>query len=181
MGDMERNQTHGTHQDQLQISIDYWIKTLEQLSYEELLVKPSPLAWSYGQLYQHLVEDTGYFFDQVEVCLCTAENKEASASGFGLKVLENNAFPDMQIKGNPMNDTIPQPASKEALLEGLRNLKIRAHELVARVAVEGGVGKTKHPGLGYFSAAQWLQFVDIHFRHHLAQKNRIDDFLHAAE
>jgi hypothetical protein len=38
-------------------------------------------------------------------------------------------------------------------------------------------GKTKHPGLGYFSAHEWLQFADMHFRHHLRQKKRIDDFL----
>ena len=38
-------------------------------------------------------------------------------------------------------------------------------------------GKTKHPGLGYFSAEEWLQFAEMHFRHHLRQKKRIDEFL----
>jgi hypothetical protein len=38
-------------------------------------------------------------------------------------------------------------------------------------------GKTKHPGLGYFSAKEWLQFANMHFRHHLRQKKRIDVFL----
>jgi hypothetical protein len=38
-------------------------------------------------------------------------------------------------------------------------------------------GKTKHPGLHYFNADEWLQFADMHFRHHVKQKKKIDDFL----
>jgi hypothetical protein len=38
-------------------------------------------------------------------------------------------------------------------------------------------GKTKHPGLNYFTAKEWLQFAGMHLRHHLKQKKRIDDFL----
>lgn len=38
-------------------------------------------------------------------------------------------------------------------------------------------GKTKHPGLDYFSAIEWLQFAEMHLRHHLRQKKRIDHFL----
>ncbi|MDB5279911.1 MAG: DinB family protein [Ferruginibacter sp.] len=51
------------------------------------------------------------------------------------------------------------------------------NDLAARIAASKFKGKTKHPGLDYFSATEWLQFVDIHFRHHLRQKKRIDDFL----
>ena len=38
-------------------------------------------------------------------------------------------------------------------------------------------GKAKHPGLNYLNASEWLQFADMHMRHHLRQKKRIDDFL----
>jgi len=38
-------------------------------------------------------------------------------------------------------------------------------------------GKSKHPGLGYFSAEEWLQFAEMHFRHHLTQKKLIDNYL----
>jgi len=37
-------------------------------------------------------------------------------------------------------------------------------------------GKTKHPGLNYFSADEWFRFAEMHFRHHERQKKRIDDF-----
>jgi hypothetical protein len=38
-------------------------------------------------------------------------------------------------------------------------------------------GKTKHPGLNYFNANEWFQFAEMHFRHHLRQKKRIEEFL----
>ena len=28
------------------------------------------------------------------------------------------------------------------------------------------IGKTKHPGLNYFTAKEWLQFAEMHLRHH---------------
>jgi hypothetical protein len=35
--------------------------------------------------------------------------------------------------------------------------------------------KNKHPGLDYFNANEWLQFAEMHLRHHLRQKKRIDN------
>jgi hypothetical protein len=44
-------------------------------------------------------------------------------------------------------------------------------------ALNSGKGKTRHPGLLYFSAPEWLQFAEMHLRHHFLQKQRIDAFL----
>ncbi|HEV9036934.1 MAG TPA: hypothetical protein VGQ51_09945 [Puia sp.] len=35
-------------------------------------------------------------------------------------------------------------------------------------------GKTRHPGLHYFNSLEWLQFAEMHMRHHFRQKKRID-------
>jgi hypothetical protein len=42
-------------------------------------------------------------------------------------------------------------------------------------------GKSRHPGLGYFNAGEWLRFIEMHMRHHLRQKERIDAFLKTVE
>jgi hypothetical protein len=39
--------------------------------------------------------------------------------------------------------------------------------------------KTKHPGFHYLNAIEWLQFIEMHFRHHLKQKKRIDKYLNS--
>jgi hypothetical protein len=49
--------------------------------------------------------------------------------------------------------------------------------MIATASLQKRIGKTKYPGLNYFTAKEWLQFAGIHLRHHLKQKKRIDDFL----
>jgi len=52
--------------------------------------------------------------------------------------------------------------------------------LAALIPASDFKGKTKHPGLLYFNAGEWLQFATIHLRHHLRQKKRIDTLLQQA-
>jgi len=75
------------------------------------------------------------------------------------------------------NAYLPQPNSKVQLLRDLIHIKEEMNQLAILIAETPFMGKTKHPGLNYFSANEWLQFADMHFRHHLRQKKRIDDFL----
>jgi hypothetical protein len=71
----------------------------------------------------------------------------------------------------------PQPESKEQVLHSLRKIKAKMNEISSVILRSPFNGKTKHPGLGYFSAHQWLQFAEMHLRHHFRQKRRIDTFL----
>jgi hypothetical protein len=37
--------------------------------------------------------------------------------------------------------------------------------------------KVQHRAMGYLNAEEYFQLIDMHFRHHLWQKERIDQFL----
>jgi hypothetical protein len=50
-------------------------------------------------------------------------------------------------------------------------------ELARQIPASPFKGRTRHPGLGYFDAAEWFRFAGMHFRHHARQKKRIDEFL----
>jgi len=50
-------------------TIDDWISELESYRLEKLLLKPTPESWSLGQLYIHLIDQTKYYFEQIEDCL----------------------------------------------------------------------------------------------------------------
>ena len=92
-------------------------------------------------------------------------------------MLRNNAFPDIRIDGDASNAYIPQPVSKQHLLNGLQNLQMKANALKQKIEMGQGDGKSLHPGLGYFSANEWCQFASMHLWHHRRQKQRIDAFL----
>ena len=89
----------------------------------------------------------------------------------------NNDFPDAILEGPPSNAFTPQPESKDQLLTELLQLKDEMTKAEALIAASQFNGKTKHSGLGYFTASEWMQFAEMHFRHHLRQKKRLDDFL----
>lgn len=157
--------------------IDFWIQALDSYDLMQLCSKPSPNSWSMGQLYRHLIADTGYYIEQIQLCLQTNEHATEKAVPFAESLLLNNGFPDQQIEGDPSHASIPQPTDKAQLRTDLQKLREDLFVLKGAIVISNSTGKTKHPGLGYFNAAEWHQFADMHFRHHLKQKKRIDHFL----
>ncbi len=158
-------------------TLDIWINDLPGKTFEQLCVKPSSKSWSLGQVYVHLIENTLYYLEQAKVCLATNDHASDEMSDHAKEMFANNQFPDMLIEGPAENATTPQPTSKEELLLGMQNLKSEANRLANLMSVSAFKGKTKHPGLLYFNASEWLQFGEMHMRHHLRQKKRIEEFL----
>jgi hypothetical protein len=158
-------------------TISFWLTALNHYTFAQLLLKPSPTSWSLGQLYMHLIENTDWFFDQCKTCMSCNDNHDKKASTAGKKMLLNNEFPDIQMEGPPDNDFTPQPKSKKAIYNDLIRQKDEVATLARLIRTASFKGKTQHPGLQYFNASEWFQFAEMHLRHHLRQKKRIDEFL----
>jgi len=158
-------------------AIDIWIKELEQYNFVQLCAKPSPNSWSLGQVYIHLIDDTNYYIEQIKICVSANDNVIEEASPNAKTMFLNNDFPNEVIEGASANSYLPQPDNKEHLMSCLMNLKDEINNIEILISKSPFKGKTKHPGLGYFNANEWFQFAEMHFRHHLRQKKRIDDFL----
>ncbi len=158
-------------------TIDSWIKELEQYDFIQLCAKPSGSSWSIGQVYMHLMENTNYYLEQIRICVSTDDHENEDASSNAKIMFNNNEFPDEVIDGPSENSLTPQPESKEELMRSFRKLKDEVKAIEILISQSTCKGKTKHPGLNYFNAKEWLQFADMHFRHHLRQKKRIDAFL----
>lgn len=158
-------------------TIDAWIKALTQYDFIALSTKPSPNSWSLGQVYMHLIAETRFYIEQIKICLAGNDHAMEEASPEARTMLLNNEFPDAIIEGPPTNAFIPQPRNKEELISGLINIKEQMNDVKILIAQSPFKGKTKHPGLNYLDANGWLQFAEMHLRHHLRQKKRIDAFL----
>ena len=164
---------------QLNATIDIWKESLIYYTDEALRRQPLTGSWSIGQLYLHLITDTLFFIKQINLCLTNNDNVNEEATETGKIMLRENEFPDMKLEGDPSNAHIPQPSGSEELMTRLVYVQQRLNELYLQYQSTKYFGKSKHPGLGYFSAGQWFQFADMHFRHHFRQKKRIDAFLQA--
>src|SRR4051794_27370025 len=104
-------------------TIDFWIKELEQYDFKQLCIKPSEDSWSLGQLYIHLINDTGYYLEQMRICISNNDNASEEAADFAKMIFLNNGFGDETIEGAPSNACIPQPGNKEQLLNNLVKIK----------------------------------------------------------
>lgn len=165
--------------DQFNTTIDLWISELEKYGMEELLDKPAEKSWSAGQVYMHLLNETEYYIEQIKECVGNNNNAQELMKEAGMKMFLANEFPDEIIKGDPgATGEIMQPENKRDLMMQMQELKLKMNELWSNVQIDDHYGKTRHPGLGYFTAKEWFQFAEMHLRHHLRQKQRIDDYLH---
>jgi DinB superfamily len=162
-------------------TLDFFVNELSKYTFPQLLAKPSPDHWSLGQMYTHLIDDAGFYVEQIKICAETNDHADEEMSANAKEMFRNNAFPDEKIEGSPSNAFIPQPKSKEKLMIALLHLKKELNDAAVLISATPVKGKSKHPGLNYFSAEEWLQFADMHFRHHLRQKKRLDDFLTASK
>jgi len=159
----------------------YYMKELERFSMEELCRKPGEAEWSLGQMYMHLIRASLHLhLRNVRACAESAEGvvTDGMKSERGEAAFLNREFPNMRIQVPPSPAyTPPQPSSKEQISGGLRSVldqMIAAEPLVHMAPPQN---KLVHPGFGALNAAEWFMLVEMHYRHHLRQKERLERFL----
>src|SRR5689334_10983074 len=104
-------------------TIDHWINELDHYTLVALRAKPSPLVWSLGQVYTHLVKNTRHYIEQVKICLSVADNGNEAPFDEAIKMFAKNELPDAIIDGPDTNVFIRQPQSKQELKNALLSLK----------------------------------------------------------
>ncbi len=164
------NQTHK--------AIDYWINEYKRYSWEQIIKKPSEHEWSMGQVGIHLwMSAKGFFFRNAENCL----NKEGVETGKAKKFAAHLIFTFRTLP--PVKYEMPrqvavqpnQPESLEQLIGKLEDIKKLASTYIQRIPQSDPNLKIKHPFLGWLNTAEWIELCNIHFRHHIRQKIRIEN------
>ncbi len=151
--------------------------SLSKYSIDQLQQKPDAASWSLGQLYMHLLDDTNWYFEQIENALKDNEHQFKPTSEKAKQIMETGSFGEERIIGDPQAvANVLQPKTTEYLSSKFEQLETRAKSLWEKVR-DNSPGKSKHPGLGYFNSLQWFQFAELHLRHHFKQKDRIEESL----
>jgi len=155
-------------------TIEKWIAALDNYTLQALCRQPQAGSWSLGQVYRHIIDDSGYYVGQLKEALSTTANSEGEMTEQGKALFRANGFPDSLIDGPSTGVAIPQPRSKDELWQGLTAIKNAVNALFAGFDPSAAAGKTEHPGFRFLNALEWLQFAEMHMRHHFRQKKRID-------
>lgn len=157
-------------------AIDDWMQEINRLEWKDVIAKPNENEWSIGQVGIHLwMSAKGFFFKNAEKCL----NRDGVERGKGKKLGAHLIFtfgmmPPVRYEMPKQVAVIPkQPESRELLEAKLLEIKKMASEYIARIPQSDPELKIRHPFLGWLNTAEWISLCNIHFRHHVRQRNRI--------
>jgi hypothetical protein len=144
---------------------------------EQFAAKPDADSWSLGQMYFHLVNGTQvYHMRQISNCLAGSETGGKKLPGKIFFFI--GSFPPVRVKVPPSEAYTPkQPADIAAMRDGLEIVIGKMRELSKTISVSESIGKAQHPAFGFLSALEWYQLIEMHFRHHLKQKNRLEKLI----
>jgi len=163
-------------------TIDIWIEDLARFNIGQLKIKPDDRSWSLGQLYEHLIEETNWYNGQLEMTLGNEKNIEKETSDAANILLKSGAFEDKLFRGDPLiSENIKQPTTTSKLKVDLEQLKKNTNDIWEKINNTSKHGKSEHPGIGFLNCVEWIQYSEMHLRHHLKQKKRIEIFLHSLQ
>ena len=157
-----------------------WLLSLDSYSEEQFTKKPDADSWSIGQVYHHLIAGTNRFHLQhIASCLDGKGKNIRGGKKFpGKFVFLIGSFPDAKIKVPPSDAYTPkQPAGIADMRFALTQLIETMRETAGKIGSASKSIKLEHPAFGYLNASEWFSMIEMHFRHHLRQKARLDKFL----
>lgn len=154
-----------------------WIKELDFYGDHQFKQSTEDSAWSIGQVYDHLVNGTyAYHFKHIEQCIASnGENKGLKKNLKGKLLFFFGSFPNLKIKGVPPEKYVPgQPESPSKMKDDFYRFIKAMQKTSKSIDTANAQGKTLHPTLGWLNALEWYKLIEMHFRHHLRQKARLD-------
>ncbi|TDL32818.1 DinB family protein [Jeotgalibacillus sp. S-D1] len=158
--------------------IETYKSFLQKYSPEQLSHIPEQGVWSIGQMYDHLIVVAHEYLDSVEACASAVGDNKQGKTEFGDYLFNIGGFPPIKITlPDELNTPPDNTKSKENLLLELDHLMKRMSELEVKAEGTNPNFKVEHGGFGWLNAQEWFALVGMHFRHHLRQKNELDQKL----
>ncbi|MEW9699494.1 DinB family protein [Paenibacillus sp. SI8] len=163
-----------------------YLEELQPFSLEQLRRQPNEEDWSLGQTYLHLVKTALYMqLGNVEKCRIQSIDGAAAASEkteAGEAIFALGGFPPERIRvpSSPLY-TPEQPESKEQIIEGMQAVLQKMKEIAPALEAISPAHVVMHPRLGGLNAKEWFALVEMHYRHHLLQLERLKSFLNHTE
>ena len=160
-----------------EFTVERYLAELKKLNMVKLHRKLNEEEWSIGQMYIHLIQSAFMHLHNIEQCLVDSEsavNAAKEKTEQGKVVFKLQQFPDIRIKVPASPNYTPQPPeSMEHLVDGLYLVveRMRNMELVLHQAPVSN--KKMHPAFGALNAQEWFLLIEMHFRHHFLQLDRL--------
>jgi hypothetical protein len=162
-------------------TIDTWKAATENYSEQLFAQKPAEDAWSVGQISEHLISSSRRIFIVIDKCLSGNANENEQKTEAGETAARSNVLSPVKVAVPAHKEAPPaQPENIRVVKDAFEEIRKNFMLMAEKVKASHATGKEKHPVLGFLNAHEWLHTIDMHWRHHLKQKESVDAFLKAA-
>lgn len=160
-----------------ELTVERYLAELTKLNMDKLHRKLNEEDWSIGQMYVHLIQSAFMHLLNVEQCLAGNEStlnptKEKTEQGKIVFKLEQFLAVRIKVPASP-NYTPQPPESMEQLVEGLHSVVERMRNTESVLLQVPVSNKILHPAFGALNAQEWFMLIEMHYRHHFLQLDRL--------
>lgn len=160
-----------------ELTVERYLAELTKLNMDKIHRKLNEEDWSIGQMYVHLIQSAFMHLHNVEQCLAGSEstlNPAKEKTEQGKIVFKLEQFPAVRIKVPASPNYTPQPPeSMEHLVEGLHSVVERMRNTESVLLQVPVSNKILHPAFGALNAQEWFMLIEMHYRHHFLQLDRL--------
>ncbi|MDU0201024.1 DinB family protein [Paenibacillus sp. MAH-36] len=157
--------------------IEQYMENLDKYSIEQLRYKSEEDVWSIGQMYIHVIEVAKEYIGHIETCTKATREESEGRTEDGMKAIAEKEWPNIRVKlDQPPNET-RNPESKDEILAGLEQVQVMLAYWATRIEEANPACKVRHGWFGWLNARDWFEMVGMHSRHHLRQKEILDEKL----
>lgn len=160
-----------------ELTVERYLAELTKLNMDKIHRKLNEEDWSIGQMYVHLIQSAFMHLHNVEQCLAGNEstfNPTKEKTEQGKIVFKLEQFPAVRIKVPASPNYTPQPPeSMEQLVEGLHSVVERMRNTESVLLQVPVSNKIIHPAFGALNAQEWFMLIEMHYRHHFLQLDRL--------
>jgi hypothetical protein len=154
--------------------ISIYKNLLDEIPEDDFLKTPSQGGWSYSELYSHIIQVNKLALISIEKCINgTAKRVDRRTHWIVWLIMQLGKLPPGRIKAPENIAAMVNQISKEDARNQLVKFFERLDQVCAALPNAAPDFKVSHPRMGPLNARQWLRFIDIHSRHHIAQLRRI--------
>ena len=164
-------------------SVEHYLRALDDYTEAEFARARSAHEWSVGQMYQHVTQAiTEYFLPNVRACASGGDGVGRGGKTLGgWLVFLMGSFPPARYRVPKFASDAPaQPSIAEARA-GLMGALDAVRAIIVEAESAPTDCKTHFSRMGWLNAREWVQMIELHTRHHLRQKARLDAWLGASK
>lgn len=162
--------------------IETYKSELQNYSLEQLRHISSEGVWSIGQMYDHVILVAYEYLDNMEACAASVKEQKLGKTEFGKRLFEEGGFPPVKIKlPDELNAPPNNSDTREKLMSRLNEVMQRMIQWKPKIDDVNPNYKVQHGGFGWLNAPEWYDLVGMHFRHHLRQKEELEEKLRLKE